>query len=253
MAREFRFHLWAALGYFVVLEALLVGAILFWPSFEENLDSLRSMAPMQALKDIVDTIGKGGVSAYVNGQHYFKGCNTVGSLAAVVFAMGAVAGEAQRGTLEMWLARPLTRRRILLERWISGLLATALPVFATSLTVPWLLSLVHEEMPLDTLMLSSLHECLLLAAIYSLTFLYSCLSSRPIQIAFVMLLLTIFEFSMYMIKDVTHWSIFRLTDVEVFARIGAGGTLDWRICVPLVLVSASSLFFAQVAFARRVP
>jgi ABC-type transport system involved in multi-copper enzyme maturation permease subunit len=60
------------------------------------------------------------VFAYVTGQHFFKGCNTLGTAAAVLLAVGAVAGEAHRGTLEIWLARPLSRRRILSERWVQG-------------------------------------------------------------------------------------------------------------------------------------
>jgi ABC-type transport system involved in multi-copper enzyme maturation permease subunit len=243
MLREYRFQFWGMLAYFVVLELLLAAAILFWPDFESNLAALRSMAPLDALKGIVDQIGEAGVTAYVNGQHFFKGCNTVGMLAAVVFAMGAVAGEAQRGTLEIWLARPLSRRRILCERWTAGALAVALPVFATSATVPWLLDRVHEEMSLS----------IFLIAIYSTTFLFSCLGSRPILIAFGMLMFTIFEFALYMIQDVTHASIFRLADIDVYAGIGAVHTLDAGIVVPLLLVIAATLWGSLAAFARRVP
>jgi ABC-2 type transport system permease protein len=253
MLREHRFHLYAALGYFVVLEALLVGAILFWPSFSENVESLKAMAPMQVLKDMVDKLGVGGVAAYVHGQHFFKGCNTVGSLAAVVFAFSAVAGEAHRGTLELWLSRPLSRRRILLERWAAGALALALPIFATTATIPWLLHFVDEDMQYGPLMLSALHQSLLMLAVYSATFLYSTLSSRPVQIAFVMLLVMIAEFAMYMIMSVTHWSIFRLTDIDVYARIGATHALDWTIASPLIAVSAVCVVLSLVAFARRVP
>jgi ABC-type transport system involved in multi-copper enzyme maturation permease subunit len=253
MLREHRFQLIGMLAYFVVLELLLAAAVLFWPDFEQNLEALRSMAPLEALKGIVDKIGEAGVPAYVNGQHFFKGCNTVGMLAAVVFAMGAVAGEAQRGTLEIWLARPLSRRRILFERWVAGAVAVSLPVFASSATVPWLLDRVHEEMPFGMLMLGSLHESIFLLAIYSITFLFSCMSSRPILIGFAMLMFTIFEFALYMIQDVTHASIFRLTDIDVFARIGAMHTLDTRIVLPMLLVIAAALAGSFAVFARRVP
>ena len=40
-----------------------------------------------------------GVSAYVTAQHFFKGCNTLGAACAILFAFGAIAGEAHRGTL----------------------------------------------------------------------------------------------------------------------------------------------------------
>ncbi len=253
MGREGRFYLWGALAYFVVLEVLLVGAILFWPDFEDNVDSLRDMAPIEALKGMLDQIGAGGIAAYVNGQHFFKGCNTVGSLAAVIFAMGAVAGEAQRGTLEVWLARPVSRRRLLLERWLGGAAAVTAPVFATTLTIPWLLAQVDAEMAFGPLMLGAVHESLLLLAIYSTTFLWSCLTSRPVVIAFGMLLFTVLEFAVYLIQVVTHASLFRLADIDVFARIGATHALDWHMCAPLALVSAILLALSLAVFARRTP
>jgi ABC-type transport system involved in multi-copper enzyme maturation permease subunit len=70
-------------------------------------------------------------------QHFFKGCNALGGMVAVIFAMNAVAAEAQRGTLEIWLARPLSRRRLLLERWAAGAIWLSLPVFRP-LTIPFL-------------------------------------------------------------------------------------------------------------------
>jgi len=170
-----------------------------------------------------------------------------------VFAMGAVAGEAQRGTLELILARPLSRRRILLERWIAGAVAVALPVFATSLTIPWLLQFVDETMRLGPLMLASAQQSALLLAIYSATFLLSCVSSRPMVLGFGMMLFVLFEFGIYIIKFVTHASIFRLADIGVFARIGSTQSLDWRLTGPLLAWIASMLWLSLAAFARRVP
>jgi ABC-type transport system involved in multi-copper enzyme maturation permease subunit len=253
MGREARFYALAGLAYFVVLEALLVGAILFWPDFEDNIESLRDMAPIERLRGIVDQIDAGGVAAYVTGQHFFKGCNTVGSLAAVVFAMGAVAGEAHRGTLEIWLARPVSRRRLLLERWVGGALATIVPVFVTTLTIPWLLTHVDAEVALGPLMLGAVQQSLLLLAIYSATFLWSCLASRLIPIAFGMLLFTVLQFAMYLIQGVTHWSLFRLTDIDVFARIGAAHALDPWLAGPLIAASAICVGLSLAVFARRAP
>jgi ABC-type transport system involved in multi-copper enzyme maturation permease subunit len=253
MGRDARFYAGAGLAYFVVLELLLVAAVLFWPDFEDNLDALRDMAPIDALKGMLDQVGAGGVAAYVNGQHFFKGCNTVGSLAAVIFAMGAVAGEAQRGTLEIWLARPVSRRRLLSERWLSGALATTVPVFATTLTIPWLLTRVDAQMAFGPLVLCAVQQSLLLLAFYSATFLWSCLTSRPILIAFGMLLFTVLQFAMYLIQVVTHWSLFRLTDIDVFARIGATHALDWALCAPLVGFTVVCVGAALAVFARRTP
>ncbi|MAF66097.1 MAG: hypothetical protein CMJ84_10640 [Planctomycetes bacterium] len=242
-----------AVGFFIVLETMLAAACLFWPSFRDNVDSLRAMAPLASLREMVDQLAQGGVDAYVCGQHFFKGCNTLGIAAAVLFAMGSVAGEYQRGTFELWLSRPVSRRRLLAERYATGAFALVLPIFATSATVPWLLARVDETMDLGDLMLCSVHESLFLVAIYSTTFLLSCLSRRPMWIAMAMLGFTTLEFSLYLVKTVTHTSIFRLTDIDDFMNITTGGGLDWAVCGPLAVFSAAAVATSQVVFARRVP
>ncbi|MDP6538251.1 MAG: ABC transporter permease [Planctomycetota bacterium] len=240
-------------GFFVVLETMLAAACLFWPSFRDNVDSLRAMTPLASLREIVDTLAQGGVDAYVCGQHFFKGCNTLGIAAAVLFAMGAVAGEYQRGTFEIWLSRPVSRRRLLAERYATGAFALVLPIFATSATIPWLLERVGETMDLGELMLCSVHESLFLLTIYSATFLLSSLSRRPMWIAMAMLGFTTLEFSLYLVKTVTHTSLFRLTDIDDFVGITTGGGLDWVVCGPLAAFSVAALAASQFAFARRVP
>jgi hypothetical protein len=242
-----------SLGFLFVLEAMLVPAILFWPNFQGNIDALRSMAPLPMLKDMIDALGKGGIAAYVLGQHFFKGCNSLGVAAAILFSMGAVAGEAQRGTLEIWLSRPLSRRRMLTEKWIGGALAISLPVFLSSATIPWLISFVDESMQLGPLMLCALHQSLFLVMLYSVTFLLSCIGRKPTVIAFVMLFFTTLEFALYLVKTATHTSLFRLVDVPTFLAIHgkhalAADKIAIMACVTLITYLASLWIFA-----RRVP
>lgn len=253
MLAELRSIRWLALGYFFVLEVLLVLAVLFWPDFEKNVDALRGMAPLQMLKDLVDRIDDEGVVAYVNAQHFFKGCNALGSVAAVLLAMGAVAGEAQRGTLEIWLARPVSRRRLLGARFAAGALAVVVPVFATTATLPWLLEHVHEELEMGPMFLCAAHQSLFLLVVYAAVFLASCVSSSPLRIAFAFLVLAIFEFAIYMVEQATHWSVFRWSDVEVYQRIYAKHALDLHLALPLVALALALFVAAQMAFARRVP
>jgi ABC-type transport system involved in multi-copper enzyme maturation permease subunit len=253
MNRELKSGLVRALGFGVVLEAMLAGAILFWPNFKGNIGALKAMAPLQVMKDMVDALGQGGVVAYVNGQHFFKGCNTLGCAAAVLFAASAVAGEAQRGTLEIWLARPVSRRRMLAQRYGAGALAVALPVLATTLTIPWLLAFVDERARVVPLALCAVHETLFLLAIYSVTFFFSSIGHRPTFIALGMLFFSTFEFSIYMVQTATHWSIFRLADIETFGHIFSKESLDARTCSALGLISALALAASLYAFERRVP
>ncbi|TAJ11423.1 MAG: hypothetical protein EPO68_14475, partial [Planctomycetota bacterium] len=229
------------------------GAILFFPNFEGNIGALRAMAPLESLRSMVDQLEEGGIAAYVVGQHYFKGCNTLGTAAAVLFACGAVAGEAQRGTLEIWLARPVSRARLLVERFALGWLALFVPILASSLSVPWLLSRIDESMDVRPLVLCSVHETLLLGAFYAVAFAWSAVGRNPVRIAFVMLFLLTAEFATYLIMKVTHYSVFRLADIDDFMRLVDGAGLDPWICGSLAAVQLAALGFALWAFRRRLP
>lgn len=243
-----------ALAFTILLEVMLAAAILFWPDFLENLPALRSMgiSKVPIVGDSMQKIEEQGFPAYVIVQHFFKGCNALGTAAAVLFAAPAVAGEAHRGTLELWLARPFSRARLLLERWLAGALALTLPIFLTSLTIPLLAESVDEYEAYGPYLACSAHQALFLLAIYAVTFLGSCLGTNPNRIAMTVLFVAVFEFALYMIKTATHWSFYRLCDVDVMLRL-ADGRWNAPIVSALVLTSALTLWTSLLAFRRRCP
>ncbi|MCP3917262.1 MAG: ABC transporter permease subunit [bacterium] len=259
MRRELRQYAIFALGFFVVLEAMLAIAIRWWPSFAENVGSLKNLSrPIPMLTEMIDLIEARGVGAYVAAQHFFKGCNTLGVAAAVLFAYSAIAGEAHRGTMEQWLARPVSRTRLLTERYLLGFAACALPILLTSATAPFLLARVEIEgvaqtMELSDLMRGAVHESLFLGTIYSLTFLLSAVGSEPLKIAFIMMFASIFEFAIYMVETITHYSVFRLADIETFDQINVSDALSMRAILGFVVFSIVCYLVALRAFARRVP
>ncbi|MEW6072606.1 MAG: ABC transporter permease [Planctomycetota bacterium] len=242
------------LAYFTLLELMLVAAILYWPNFRDNIDSLRALSgPIPALQDMLTQLEETGVVGYITGQHFFKGCNTLGCAAAVLFAVGAVAGEVHRGTLEIWLARPISRGRLLTERWVAGALALGLPIFASTATIPLLADRVDEVVDLAPMFLCAVHEWIFLLAIYSLSFLLSAVGSHPTKIALLVLFLSTFEFAIYMVKVWTQSSLFRLADIQDFVDIESARRLDWAILAPLLACIAVLYAAALFAFRRRVP
>ncbi|MFT5049379.1 MAG: ABC-2 type transport system permease protein [Chlamydiales bacterium] len=254
MGREFKSVIWRSLGFLVMLEMMVAAAIIWWPSFAENMSTIKSLAsPIPMLRDMVNSLEAGGISAYVTGQHYFKACNTLGAAAAVLFAVGAVAGEAHRGTLELWLARPVSRTRLLTERYLFGLFALTLPIFASSASIPSLLATVDETMQMSDLMLCSVHSSLFLASIYSVTFLWSTVGSQPTRIAMAVLFLAIFQFAIYMVKTITHYSLFRLVDIEAFVQITSRNQLNWPVVAGMLAANLLCFGAALFAFKRRVP
>ena len=134
-----------------------------------------------------------------------------------------------------------------------GQLALALPVFVTSATIPALLTMVDETMPWSQLIWCSLHASLFLGAVFSATFLLSSLLSEPNQIALFMLFFTTFQFSIYLVKTITHYSLFRLADIDAFMAIIKGGGPNWPLTIGLAVASLACLAGSLWAIERRVP
>ena len=254
MGREGRAYFLFAFGFGLVLEAMLVAAVLWWPAFSEHAGALKGfLGKIPVMGEVVELADRTGVKGYVFGQHFFKGCNTLGSAAAILFAMGAVAGEAFRGTMEIWLARPISRLRLLGERFVYGLAALWIPIVLTSLTIPWLVTFVDQNMGFAGLWECILHQCLFLGALYAFTFLLSALGSQPVVIAFGMLLFVSFEFSIYLVKTITHYSIYRLADLDVLLEISGARGLNWFMEGTLIGFHLLCFGIAYWAFRRRVP
>ncbi len=254
LTRSVRNSIFMGIGYLFALELMLVAAVLFWPNFAENTGALKILAsPIPVLKDMFSQLEAKGVSAYVLSQHFFKGCNVLGCAAAALIGSAAIAGEAHRGTLEIFLLRPISRRRLLLERWLLGAVQIALPVFLTTLTVPLLLARVDEVMDFGPLMLCAVHQSLFLVALYAIVFLLSTMGRAPLPIAFGALVFVIFNFSIYMVKTVTHWSLFRLADMETFLDIYESGALPVTFTAIFVVVISGCIWASLAIFERRVP
>ena len=56
LSHETRSAVWRGLFLAVVLQLMLVPAILYWPSFEQNVGKLRSMTPLPVLKQLVTSL-----------------------------------------------------------------------------------------------------------------------------------------------------------------------------------------------------
>jgi ABC-type transport system involved in multi-copper enzyme maturation permease subunit len=242
-----------ALGYFLVLEVMLVVAIEFWPDFQKMIGPFQLIAKFPVLKNWVDLLRDGGLPAYIVFQHFFKGCNLLGTAAAVLFAVSAIAGEAHRGTLEVLLARPQSRTRLLLTRWSGGALILVVPVLLSTWTVPWFLARWEQSLPLEPLMLGAVHQSCMLLAIYASTFFLSTIGRHPVRIAIGVLFFCVLQFALYFLMEATHISFVRLVDPRKFVDIFQTRSLDWQVCGGLLGYTAFALGCSLFAFRRRVP
>ncbi len=101
-------------------------------------------------------------------------------IVAVVFPALAIAGERDRGTLEVTLSRPISRRVLLATLYVAGLafLATLLLVLVSSVVVATTVVGLGQELPLGNLAQLWLAAWLLFVAFMSLAFAVSVSADR---------------------------------------------------------------------------
>ena len=102
-----------------------------------------------------------------------KNLGQMGALAAIALAMGAVAGELDRGTAALVLAQPVTRSAFLAAKLVAIGIVLAVSTLA-SVAVAWVYAaLLFEPMPVGGWLALALLDWLALCAWGALTFLAS--------------------------------------------------------------------------------
>ena len=253
MFRLLRHAILPAFAFFFVLELMLVGAIEFWPDFRENIAGIRIFTQFKVLRGLVGLLKEGELPGYIVFQHFFKG-SLLGVTVSVMFAVNAVAGEAHRGTLEILLARPLSRTRIIMERYLLGALQIVIPLALTTWTIPYLLmERWGEEIALYPLMLGSVHMSCMYLAIHGTTFFFSTIGRHPIRIAIGMFFFCVLQFAVYLMMDATQYSLVQLVDPLLFIDLFTTEQLNWNICGGLLGYTALTVAMSIFAFRRRLP
>jgi ABC-2 type transport system permease protein len=132
---------WSTLGWALGFIGLTLFTVALYPSIKGQ-PSLEEL-----LADLPDTfrsaIGYDAAVPLSSPAGYLQArlFSTLAPLLAVVFAIGAgaraIGGSEEAGTLELLLANPVTRSRVLLERYLAsfGLLAGLVAVFAVALLI----------------------------------------------------------------------------------------------------------------------
>lgn len=175
---------------------------------------------------------------------------------AVAFPALAIAGERDRGTLEVTLSRPVSRRGLLATLYLAGLvfIASLLATLVVTVAVTTYLVGLGHELALGNLLQLYLAACLLFVAFMSLAFAVSVVSDRAgpaIGIPAVIILLNYLAWAIGSIWPDVKW----LGDYSLFNLLQAQEVLASGLATTdvLALLFFSSIFvmLAWYAFPRR--
>jgi ABC-2 type transport system permease protein len=178
------------------------------------------------------------------------------SIFAIGFATSAVAGERQRGTLEVLLARPLSRRTIYGTLLVAALLFIAIVLLAASLgtVIGSALVGVMDQLPLARLPLLWLNGVLLWGAFAAIALAASVSFDRLTPAIGITLAIVVVSYFLYVLgslwpdaKGLEPYSLFHyLTSRDILT-----GTVDLVAFALLALVGAIAIGVALIVFPRR--
>ncbi|HUQ79326.1 MAG TPA: ABC transporter permease subunit [Patescibacteria group bacterium] len=178
------------------------------------------------------------------------------SIFAIGFTTAAVAGERQRGTLEVLLARPLARRTVYVTVLAAALVFIGLILVAASIgtLIGATISAVIDELAIERLPVVWLNGMLMWGAIAAIGLAASVSFDRLTPALGITLAIVIVSYFFYVLgslwpdaKGLEPYSLFSYLD----ARDILSGTIDLLVFAVPAAVGAVAIAVALVVFPRR--
>ena len=239
-----------ALGYFLLLLVNMMASVLYWPELRDSIPEMIKLIPFKPLQDFARAFDEQGFWAYYGAQHFWKGAGMFGIAAAGLMGSGVVARDVDQRTAELLLSRPVSRARILCERWCTGALLILLPFTMVAFIGGWMAPSVDEMLDRSAVLMGVAHSSTFLLAVFTLTCWLSALFTHQLKAGILVLGFMLLNLAIYLVKDLWDWSLYNLIDLDVTLPMEAG-VYPWR--ETFWLGGATLVFYvgALVSFQRR--
>lgn len=226
--KTFREIRWMALAYLLILELLAVPVILLWPDFYPDLQRSTLLRGID-----IDWLQRVGVAvsdrneevaytSYCALMLFFRSTNLVGIAAAVLFGTGLFAREREAQTFEFLLAKPVSRGRLLWAKWWPCALCATLPIFAVNLSAIHWSRRIDLDLPLEPLLLASLHAACFVLLFLTFTTWVSLRCRVQAHVAAITGAVAIVQIGIYLTQRIRPYSLFRLADFDWYGPLLAG-------------------------------
>ncbi|MBW1873518.1 MAG: ABC transporter permease subunit [Deltaproteobacteria bacterium] len=236
------------LAFFVFMSAVSVVQIVFWPTFEKLLPSIMEVVPKK-LQWLVGAMQREGFVYFTMTQQLMKNVGMFGSALAIILGASAVAKEIEAGTMELLLAQPISRMRVLAEKYLFNLGVLAIPLlFSTVLVYPAAL-FIGENISLTALLVAGLYCFSLVAVIYSFAFFLGVLVDTQMQVIVVSLAVCLIMMILAVFKSTSFLSLFSYMDLVILRAIFISAQVPLLEIFAFALVCAA--FFAGAVWRFR--
>lgn len=120
----------------------------------------------------------------------------------ISYASSTLAGEINKGNIELLLSQPLSRSQIFLAKYLSGLFLTLTLVFSSNLLIIPLAKIAGIDVNYKSYIMISITGGLFSIAIYSLTFMFSSMYSSAGKPASLIMAILIFMYAIKILANV---------------------------------------------------
>ncbi|MEK7817052.1 MAG: ABC transporter permease subunit [Actinomycetota bacterium] len=246
-------------AYAVGIAAYAVLILAIWPSLKENLATLQ-----QLWESYPESIRKafGGENmqfasfdGFLSVEYFSQMWPIIMIAFTVSIATGAIAAEVEKGTMELLLSQPVTRRAVFFTRYLFFLTGLIILIAASVVPVAVGAPLVGGEIGNSALFSIFLPSFLFYTAIGSVTFAFSVLFSSRGRAIFISLGLIIFSYALDILakindtfSDFHFLSIFKYWDPYRYLH---GPSWAWGDMAVLAAISLLSTAAAVIWFERR--
>lgn len=242
---------WGKLLVFTIfMSAVSVAQVFFWPDMERIFPLILEQIP-EPLKWVASGIATGGFIFYTVTQQFMKNIGFFGSAMAILLGASAIAREKEAGTLELLLAQPLSRTRVLTEKFLFNAAALAVPVILSSVLIYPPALYIGAEIDLPALVVASVYCYLILLVVFALTFALGVIVDEQIRLITIGLAVCIGMTILVIFKATRHFSLYGYMDVETLEAILTAGRVPYWEMLIFALLSAGLFVLAVFMFRKR--
>lgn len=163
---------WFIVGWSAVMFFMVFLVVVFFPSLSKSgaFDQLAGTVPEQFKALIGDAESFRTLKGYIATQLYDIRVPLLLMILALVLAQGLAGGEEEKGVLRTLLTTPLSRGRILWERWVAGVIIIGVTVVAAVIGTYIGALIINESVPGDMVWRLAVMSWLFGVSAFSITY-----------------------------------------------------------------------------------
>lgn len=257
LRRELHDLRWGSIGYGLGLAIYVLIMIFFFPTVRDNAAVYQNMldAYPKALREIFGIEDMTTLPGFIGAEVLSLIWPIVVAVFAITAAAGFVAGEIERGTVDLWLSVPVRRWRLLTGKFLGLALALGSVVLATIVGLVVGAPLVGESLSVTGLCALAVILYVFALAVAGIATLLSSLLSERGKAGGLAGLLILLSYLAWVVAGLSkRWDWLRF--VSIFSAFDprpalADGVLNMLHIAVLLAVTLASMCAALLVFERR--